>query len=126
MTGYAAMKERAADMIARKGAVVTLTYRAEGAYNPATGAAAQTETTEQAMGVLLPFSAGLRNMAGSTIEDGMYQLMLAALDTDGDALTEPRTNDTATIGGEEYTIAEVTKLAPDGTTALFYDCKVKS
>lgn len=126
MTGYTAMKERAESMIARRGAAVTVTYRAEGTYNPASGSAAQSDTTETAMGVLLPFSAGLRNMPGSTIEDGTYQLMLAALDTDGDALTEPRTNDTATIGGEDYTIASVTKLAPDGTTALFYDCKVKS
>ncbi len=124
MTPYTAMKARAADLIERKGAVVTVTYRAEAAYDTATGTAATSTTTETAYGVLLPYSTGLRNMPGSTIEAGHQQLMLAALDTDGDTLTKPRPNDRATIGGEVFDIVEVTAISPDNTGAIYYDCKV--
>lgn len=126
MTGYAATASRAYDMIARKGASVTLTYRTSAAYVPASGTAAITTSTATAKGVILPFSQGLRKIAGTNVVDGDQQLLLAALATDGTALTAPKVDDIATVNGKAHTIIEVTPLAPSGDTRLLYDCTVRA
>lgn len=122
---YAATASRAADMLDRKGATVTITYRTAAAYAPASGTASISTSTATAKGVILPFSQGLRKMAGTNVVDGDQQLLLAALATDGTALTAPKVDDIATVNGKAHTIIEVTPLAPTGDTALIYDCTVR-
>lgn len=123
---YAATLSRAYDMIERKGVTVTLTYREPWGYDPATGSAAVSKSTASAKGVILPFSQGLRKMAGSNVVDGDQQLLLAALATDGSALVAPRVDDVATVNGKAHTIHEVTPLNPTGDTPILFDCTVRS
>lgn len=123
---YAATQSRVYDTLLRNGASVTVTYRTSGAYDPATGTAAVTTSTATAKGVILPFSQGLRKMAGSNVVDGDQQLLLAALATDGSALTAPKVDDIATVNGKAHTIHKVTPLNPKGDTPLLYDCTVRS
>lgn len=123
---YAATAIRAADMLDRKGATVTITYRAAAAYAPASGSASISTSTATAKGVILPFSQGLRKIAGTNVVDGDHQLLLAALATDGSALTAPKVDDIATINGKDHTFIEVTPLAPSGDTRLIYDCTVRA
>lgn len=126
MTDYAATATRAAETLSRKGATVTITYRTAGSYDAATGSASVSTSTATAKGVILPFSQGLRKMAGTNVVDGDQQLLLAALATDGSALTAPKVDDIATVNGKAHTITEVTPLAPSGDTRLIYDCTVRA
>lgn len=115
-----AQRATAARLIAAKGQVVTLTRRAAGAYNTATGAAAIVSTTQAGKGVILPFATGLRKMAGTNIPATDRQCLLSALTTTGSALTAPKVDDTLTdAGGRVYTVVDVGALAPDGVTSLY-------
>lgn len=107
----------AATLIAAKGQPVTLTYHAAGAYDPATGSVANTDTTVATNGVVLPLSRGLKAMAGSTVAADAQQLLIP-----GD-VAQPAIGTTATIGGKDYLITEVAPLAPAGTP-LIYDCTI--
>ena len=116
-------RSRAADMIERNGQTVTLTRRASGTYNPATGTAAITTTTQAVKAVVLPLSA-FRKGQGNIVE-GDRQMLLSALKTDGTALTAPVVDDSVTLADTTVaTITAVDPLAPAGT-ALFYDCIVR-
>ena len=94
-----AQRATADAMIAAKGQAVTLTRRASGAYNPATGAAAITTSTQTGKGVILPLGAGLRKMSGTNIPDGAVQCLLSGLTATGATLTAPQIDDTLTDTG---------------------------
>lgn len=122
----AAQRLSADRLIAAKGQVVTLTRRASGDYDPATGTTAITETTQTGKGVILPFATGLRKQAGTSITVGDKQCLLSALDSDGAALEAPEVDDTLTdANGTVYTITETSPLAPAGD-ALIYDLTVRA
>jgi len=110
-------------IIAAKGQTVTLTRRASGAYNPATGASAITETTHTGKGVILPLG-GYRKVNGTSIVAGDEMLLLSGLDSDGVALVEPGVNDNIDAGGKVYTVTVVDTLRPAGLPILF-DCVVR-
>ncbi len=115
-----AQRSRAHDMIARNGQAVTLTRRASGTYNPATGTAAITTTTQTGKGVIFPFSAGLRKMAGTNIPASDQQCILSALNSAGAALTAPQVDDTLTdANGQVYTITEVAAIKPAGLSIIY-------
>ena len=125
MSGYSDIARSTAAQLAAKGGDVTVTYRAAGAYNTATGASAITSSTATAKGVILPFNEGLRKLAGTTIALADQQLLLAALGTNGAALTAPKVDDTVTANGKVYSIIDVSPLAPDGTNLLF-TCQIRA
>lgn len=108
----------AATLIAAKGQAVTLTYHAAGAHDPATHILAATDTIVATNGVVLPISRGLRFMAGSTIQADDQKLLLP-----GD-VAQPPIGTTVTIGAKDFTIVEVSPLAPAGE-ALIYDCIIR-
>ena len=115
-----AQRSSAYAMIEAKGQTVTLTRRASGAYNPATGAASITTSTQTGKGVILPFGQGLRKMTGTNIPTGAVQCYLAGLTTAGAALTEPKVDDTLTDANAlVYTVTEVSRLAPAGLPILY-------
>lgn len=117
---------RAAEMIARKGQAVTLTRRAAGAYNPATGTATITETTQQASAVIFPFGQGIRKRGDSTVTAADRMCILSGLKTDGNALTEPKVDDKLTdAAGNAYTITEVSPLEPAGLV-IIYELTIRS
>lgn len=112
-------------LIAAKGQAVTLTRRAAGAYNPATGTAAITDTTQTGKGVILPLVLGFRKETGTNIPLGSVQCILSALGTSA-ALTAPKVDDSLTDStGKVWTVIEVSPLAPAGT-ALIYDLTMKA
>lgn len=123
---YTATRSRAFDTLERKGASVTVTYRTPGTYDPATGASTVSTATATAKGVILPFSQGLRKLGNTNIVLGDEQLLLSALNTAGAALTQPKVDDTVTIGGKVHNIVEVSPLRPDGATAVLYECTVRA
>lgn len=107
-------------MISARGQAVTLTRRAAGAYNPATGAAAVTPTTQNGKGVILDFADGLRKMAGENIAAADRQCLLSALNTVGTALTRPAVNDTLTdAAGNVFTVIAVSELSPAGLDIIY-------
>lgn len=114
-----AQRSRAHDMIDAKGQSVTLTRRTAGTYNPATGAAAITTSTQTGKGVILPLAAGLRHMGGTNIPLGAKQCLLSGLNTAGTALTAPKVDDTLTdANGDVYVISEVNPHEPAGLSII--------
>ena len=112
-------------MIEAKGQAVTLTASTSGAYSPATGSSAVTETVQIGKGVILPL-AGYRKVDGVNIVSGDETLLLSALDADGLPLDEPAVNDTLTLadGATKYLFVEVNALSPAGLN-IIYDCVVR-
>lgn len=121
-----AQRARAATMIAAYGQTVTLTRRGAGTYDPATGTAAITTSTQTGKGVILPFSQGLRKMAGSNIPAGDKQCILSGLTTAGTVLTAPKVDDTLTdAGGVIHSIVDIAALAPAGL-GIIYELTVRA
>ncbi len=108
-------------LITAKGQAVTLTRRASGAYDPATGAATVTETTQAGKGVILPLAAAVRHSGNSNVPAGSVQCLLSAV-----GITAPTLDDTLTdVNGKKWAIVEVSTLEPAGS-AVFYDLTVRA
>jgi len=118
-----AQRSAAYQMIAARGQTVTLTRKAGGAYDPATGTAPITETTQIGKGVILPLS-GYRRFDGTSIVAGDETLLMAAQNTTGGAITDPVPGDAVTLGVAEYTFVAVNPLRPAGLDIMF-DCVVR-
>jgi hypothetical protein len=121
---YVDDRATAADMLAEDGQTVTLTYVGGGTYDPATGttsgAAPSPATVKGAIFPLSPF----RKVQGNVVE-GDQQLLLAAEDTSGAAITAPQVNGTITdANAQVWTIIAVEPLSPAGTDVL-HDCIVR-
>ena len=111
-------------LIRARGQSVTLTRRAAGAYNTATGTAAITLTTQTGKGVILPLSP-MTKVNASNIVAGDAQLLLSSLNSTGGVLTVPHVDDTVTLAnGEVVSIVAVDPLSPAGLDIL-YDCIVR-
>ena len=120
-----AQRSRAADMIARKGQTVTLARRASGSYDPATGTASVTPSTQTGKGVILPFAQGIRKRADSNVTQADRWCILSGLNSAGGVLTEPKVDDTLTdASGNVYAVTEVSPLEPDGT-AIIYELTIR-
>lgn len=116
----AAQRLSADRMIEAKGQAVTLTRQASGGYDPATGSASVTTTTQTGKGVILPFGPGLRKMAGTNITADDRQCILSGLASDGSVITAPKVGDTLTdAAGLVYEITETAPLAPAGLTIIY-------
>jgi hypothetical protein len=122
MEFYAKMQATANRLLKGKGQSITLTRQTAGAYDPATGTAAVTTTTQTAYGAM--FEYGDKNIDGVLIQEGDKQLLLSALNSAGTALVAPALNDTVTINTVVYTVVRIKPLSPAGTTVLF-DCNIR-
>ena len=121
-----AQRSRAHDMIEAKGQTVTLTRNASGAYNPATGTAAITTTTQTGKGVILPFAQGIRKRGDSNVTAADRYCILSGLNSAGAALTEPKVDDKLTDSANNaYTITEVSPLEPAGLPVI-YELTIRS
>ena len=119
-----AQRSTANRMIDAKGQTVTLTRRASGAYDPATGTATITETTQTGKGVILPL-AGYRKFGNANIVAGDETLLLSGLNSAGAALTTPHVDDSLTdAGGNVFALVAVDPLHPAGLDIL-YDCVIR-
>jgi len=118
-----AQRSTAASLIASKGQALTITRNAAGAYNPATGSAAITSTSQTGYGAVLPLNPFRKN--GTSIVEGDQQLLLSAIKSDGTALTKPHVNDVVTLAdASKATIVAVDPLEPAGLS-IFYDCVIR-
>lgn len=114
-----ANRDTAARLITAKGQALTITRRAAGAYDPATGAATITTSNQSGHGVILPLSP-FRKSLDSLIAIGDQQLLLAALN-----ITAPHVDDTVTdVNGNVWSIIAIDPLNPDGIDILF-DCIIR-
>lgn len=115
-----AQRASAASMLERKGQVVTLTHTEPGAYNPATGTTTPVVTTQQASAAILPFSQGIRKMAGSDVLATDRWCILAGLTVSGAPLTAPVVDDALTDANSDvWTITEVSPLTPAGLDIIY-------
>lgn len=114
----------AAEMLAEEGQAVTLTYPGGGTYDPATGTTSgSAPSPETVSGVILPLSP-FRKSQGNIVE-GDQQLLLAAENSTGTAISAPVVNGTVTDANSKvWTLIAVDPLNPDGT-AILYDCIVR-
>lgn len=120
----AANRSTADRLIAAKGQAVTLTRRASGAYDPATGTASVTTTTQAGKGVILPLTP-YRKATGNIVE-GDRQMLLSAIASNGSVITVPHVDDTVTLAdGSVATITAVDPLSPAGLNIL-YDCMIRA
>jgi len=122
MEFYSKMQATANRLLKGKGQEITVTRQTAGAYDPATGTAAVTTTTQTAYGAM--FEYGDKNIDGVLIKEGDKQLLLSALNSAGTALVAPQLNDTVTINTVVYTVVRIKPLSPAGTTVLF-DCNIR-
>ena len=97
--------------LAELGQIVTLTTKSVGDYNPATGNAAVTVSTQQVKAVVFP--RGAKDIDGTLIQQGDQKLLLSMA-----GVTAPHLDDTVTIGGITYTITLIKPLAPAGINVL--------
>lgn len=125
---YTIDRADAADMLSEFGQALTLTRKATGAYDPATGSAAPADTTQAGKGVILPLGTLMRRAmmgGGDNIIEGDQELLLSALTATGGVLTVPHVNDTVTdAAGDVWTIVTLDPLSPAGVPILF-DCIVR-
>lgn len=118
-----AQRSTANRLIADKGQTVTITRRTAGAYDPATGTAAITETTQTGKGVILPL-APYRKFAGNVVA-GDETLLLSGLNSAGAALTLPHVDDSVTdAGGNVFSMVSVDPLHPAGLDIVI-DCVIR-
>jgi hypothetical protein len=121
-----AQRSRAHDMIEAKGQTVTLTRNASGTYNPATGAASITPSTQTGKGVILPFAQGIRKRGDSNVTAADRYCILSGLNSAGAALTEPKVDDKLTdAANNAYTVTEVSPLEPAGLP-IIYELTIRS
>ena len=108
------------------GQLITITRSTEGAYNPATGAATVTTSTQTGVGCVFPYSPGLRNQPGSLIAENDQQLLLSTLNSAGATLNPvPTVNDRITlVDGTAHTIEAVQTLSPAGID-IMHDCRIR-
>jgi len=114
---YAPQARGAEGLIARKGALVTLT-RGEGGYDPVTGQHAPSSQVTSSVAVAKkPSGADVTRFQALSLVPLPTVLLIVA----GRALAfAPLPNDRIEWGGQTYTVRDVATLAPDGTGAILY------
>ena len=117
MSFYADMALVADTTLKDLGQMVTLTTKTVGAYNPATGNAAVTVSTQQVKGVVFPV--GAKDIDGTLIHQGDQKLLLSMV-----GATPPHVGDTVTIGATSYTITFIKLLTPSGVNVLC-ECNIR-
>lgn len=108
---YASLKSTALGLLSDKGQSMTLTKRAAGTYDTATGTAAITETTETVYGAVFDYAA--KDIDGTLIKRGDKRVIMEASDL------VPTTTDTLTIGGVVHSIIEAVPVNPGGVVVIY-------
>jgi hypothetical protein len=108
-------------MTAKYGRTYVLKRVAKGAYDPATGTAAETVTEEEVVGI--PIRPGVTQMAGTVIERRRASVFLPATQPTGETLEEPGTDDRIVDGEREFEIAAVDPIDIQAG-AIAYICEL--
>jgi len=106
------------DALSQYGQLVTLTHKATGIYDPATGTAATTTATEIGRGVVKEYN-GLNQIDGTLVLQGDKKLLLSPV-----GITAPKIDDTVIANGITFVIKNIKSLNPAGTVVM-YECQVR-
>jgi hypothetical protein len=114
-----------AQTLASKGQTVTIAGTASATYDPATSTTTPTAYSATGAAVILPMNP-YKAQANSEIVAGDEQMLLAAVQTNGAALTKPPLLSTVTLadGTTKFTLIAVDPLHPSGDE-LLWDCIVR-
>ena len=110
MIDYDDIASGAADALREAGAPVVLVRVAEGAYDPATGAAALTETRINTIGAQFGYRAS--EIDGDTIRRGDRRILLVPA-------VAPAVGDVIEIGASRLRVLAVETVAPAGIPVLY-------
>ncbi len=122
MSFYTKMRMTAYKLLKGKGQLMTLTRQSAGTYGVSNATASISTSTQTVYGAVFPYAD--KNIDGTLIKAGDKQLLMAAINAAGGALTPPVLNDTVTIDSVVYTITQVKPLSPAGITVI-YDCNIR-
>lgn len=118
MSFYDDMAATATELLTEFGLPLTLTRQSAGSYDPATGSATITTSTQPAVGLVMSWNSGV--IDGSMIKAGDKQLLLSAT-----GITAPVLGDTVTFDGVVHTLVDPLKpLSPAGVVVL-YECNIR-
>lgn len=121
MSFYIEMQSIADSLMSQYGQLVTLTHKTAGTYDPATGTAATTTTTEIGRGVVFDYSRtkdGLSQADGTLILQGDKKLLLSPV-----GITAPKLDDTVIANSITFVIKNIKSLNPAGTVVM-YECQL--
>jgi hypothetical protein len=111
------MTTTAKELLTEFGQSVTITKQTAGSYDPATGAATVTTSTQTATGALFDYKT--HQIDNTLILMGDRRLILSAV-----GITAPQIDDTVTANGKTYTIKAISETNPAGTVVI-YTCNVR-
>lgn len=127
MADYGKTRAGADKSLRKAGMLVTLRQTVTGAYDPVTGTETQTVTDYSAWGVKFDYSqlSGRQSMpSGSVVQPGDKQLLLSALQDNGQPLPALLSTDKIIAGGVTYAIANPGTIAPTDLV-IMYDLQVR-
>lgn len=113
---YASIAADAAAILEEFGSEGTLTRKAAGTYDPATGSATPSETTSDVTACVFPYAD--RFVDGTLITSKDRQAFIAA------DVAEPREGDQFEWGAEVFTVMSVKNLAP-ARVGVLYEARVR-
>lgn len=122
MSFYTDLAIDADALLAEFGAEMTLTKTSTGAYNVATGSAAVTSTNYTAVAAKFDYEA--KDIDGTKIKHGDQRVYMSALQTNGQAMPEPTTDDRISVGGRSFAVVASRPISPAGTVVL-HDVQVR-
>lgn len=99
-------------LLTKFGQSLIITHIANGAYDPETGMAATTTTTQNAIGAI--FDYGTKDIDGTLIKSGDKKLLLSPA-----GITIPTVGDSVTIGAAVSKITMIKEVSPAGTPVLY-------
>ena len=115
---YAPSVAAALRLIEKFGKALTLTRQSSGSYDPSTGSATVTTTTQAAHGIRTSWAA--QDIDGSLIKSGDLKIVLAA----SGLTTAPQVDDTITFDSTVYTIKGVYPVCP-ADVVIVYNLNVR-
>lgn len=112
------------ETLRRKGGPVLVTIQTAGEYDPETSSAPSSETTYEGRATIFEYGligSGRQAAPASDVLQGDKQMLLAALQDNGEPMPEPlpETTRVAAPDGRVYVVRNVKTLAPDGVAQMY-------
>src|SRR5574343_103680 len=112
MTFYSDMADTADELLTEFGQTVTLNRVMTGAYDPATGSASTSTSTQTGRGAIFDYKTA--DIDNSLIKQGDKRLLLSP-----DGITAVTTGDAVVISSVTYTVTMVKQINPAGTVVMY-------
>lgn len=114
---YAKIQTKVNSNLGKFGQSVTINKKTTGAYDPATGTATVTASTQTGVGVV--FDVNKKDIDNTLVLQGDKTLLLSQIGIDN-----INVNDSVTIGTKTYNVTSVQDLNPAGTNVM-YTCNIR-